>query len=285
MLEWESSFILQHLMNFHMNRHHSAIVFGFLYIIPLIIILAACTTLEGSPIQDLQPATETPLLPTPTIIWFPLSATPSPQVVPTRKPTPEMKPGVGGVVLTDNFLSSTDWNTAVSDEASVDVSNGQLTIAVQPGNSIISLHQKLTFNDFYAEITARPSLCRDSDNYGLLFRAPNNVAYYRYVISCDGTAHVDRFSVKTPHLLLPSFQSGDVPPGAPGEVRLGVWASGSDFHFFLNDHYQFSVSDKNYPAGAMGVFAQSTGDTPVTVVFSDLVVYDVNYDPPLTPKP
>ncbi len=95
--------------------------------------------------------------------------------------------------------------------------------------------------------------------------------------SATARTGVDRLSVKTPHLLLPAIPSADVPPGAPGEVRLGVWAVGSEFHFFLNDHYQFSVSDRNYSAGAIGVFAHSTGDTPVTVTFSDLEIYDVTY--------
>jgi hypothetical protein len=254
--------------------------------IPLSTTLAACTTFAESQFQNIIPATETPPLPSPTIIWFPLSVTPSPQVFLAKQATPEQKPGVGGVILTDNFSSATVWNTAVSDQASVDVSDNQLTIAVQPGISDISFRQNITFNDFYAEITARPSLCRGTDEYGLLFRAPNNVAYYRYVILCDGTARVDRFSVKTPHLLLPVVPSADVPQGAPGEVRLGVWAVGSEFHFFLNDHYQFSVSDKNYPAGALGVFAQSTGDTPVTVTFSNLIIYNVSYAlPTATPHP
>ena len=86
-------------------------------------------------VQDIVPVTDTspPLSPTPTIIWFPPSATPPPEIVPTKQPTPEQKPGVGGIILTDNFSSAVNWNTAVSDEATVDVSNNQLTIAVQPG--------------------------------------------------------------------------------------------------------------------------------------------------------
>jgi hypothetical protein len=248
--------------------------------------LAACTNFTDTQNRDIVSATETPPHPTPTIIWFPLSATPSPQVLPTKQATPEQKPGLGEIVLTDNFSSVAVWNTSVSDQASVDVSNNQLTIAVQPGISAISMRQNITLNDFYAEITARPRLCHGTDEYGLLFRAPNNVAYYRFVILCDGTARVDRFSVKTPHLLLPAAPSGDVPPGAPGEVRLGIWAAGSEFHFFLNGHYQFSASDKNYPSGGIGVFAQSSGDTPVTVTFSNLEVYNVTYMPPTTiPKP
>lgn len=272
-------------MIFH-RYHRLFVILLKLHCAILIITFAACTTFTASQIQDIAPATETPPSPTPTIIWFPLSATPTPRILPTKQATPEKKPGVGRIILTDTFSSPLDWNTAVSDQASVEIGNYQLTIAVQPGISASSLRQDITFNDFYAEITARPSLCLSTDEYGLLFRAPNNVAYYRFVILCDGTTRVDRFSVKTPHILLPATPSGDVPPGAPGEVRLGVWASGSEFHFFLNDHYQFSVRDSNYPSGTIGVFAKSSGDTPVTVTFSDLMIYNVTYSPPaITPNP
>jgi hypothetical protein len=56
--------------------------------------------------------------------------------------------------------------------------------------------------------------------------------------------------------------------------------------FFLNGRYQFSVSDRNYLSGTLGVFARSLGDTPVTVTFSDLVVSEVTYIPATrTPLP
>lgn len=228
--------------------------------------------------------TDTPAPLTATIVWFPPSSTPTARVLLTKQPTPEEKPGIGSVLLTDDFSSAADWNTASSDQATVDVSNHQLTIAVQPGIYGFSMRQDMIFNDFYVEVTAHPDLCLAGDEYGLLFRAPNNVAYYRFALSCNGTAHVDRWSVKTPHLLQSPSASGDAPPGAPGQVRLGVWAVGSVYHFFLNDHFQFSVTDKNYRTGGLGVFASSTGNTPVTVSFSDLVVYDVNYSLP-TPMP
>lgn len=285
MLEWESRFILQHLLIFHMNLRSSVPMCILLVAITLFTALTSCSTLAESQVQDIVPITDTSppsQPPTPTIIWFPPSATPLPHASPTFQPTLEEKPGVGSAVLTDDFSSPSDWNTASSDQATIDVSNNQLTIAVQPGIYGFSIRQNVNFNDFYAEITAQPNLCRGSDEYGLLFRAPNNLGYYRFALSCDGTARVDRWSVRTPHVLHPPVPSGDAPPGAPGEVRLGVWAVGSEIHFFLNGRYQFSVTDKNYLAGSLGVFASSTGATPVTVSFSDLVVYDVNYFPPTT---
>jgi hypothetical protein len=187
-----------------------------------------------------------------------------------------MKPGVGEVLLTDDFASATAWNTAVSDQAAVAVGGNRLTIAVQPGVApVASFRSGSSFSDLYLEITARPSLCRAGDDYGLLFRAPNNVAYYRFAVACNGTAAADRVSLGTPHLLHSPTPSGDVPVGAPGEVRLGVWAVGSEFRFFLNGRYQFAANDKNYSSGRIGVFAHAAGDTPATVTFSDLAVYAV----------
>ncbi len=280
MLESESEFILQHLVVFYMNRRALIFLIGMIFFL-----LTSCTGLANAPIPEISTATETPPPPTPTIDWFPASATPTRQAFSTQAPTPEQKPGVGNVILTDDFSNPILWNTAVSDDATIDVSRNRLTIAVQPGIYAISLRQDAAFTNFYAEITARPSLCKGKDDYGILVRA-SPAAYYRFALSCDGTARAERASVRSRTPLQNPIPSGDVPLGAPGEVRIGVWAVGTELRFFLNGRYQFSVSDKNYASGAIGVFARSAADTPVTITFSDFVVYDVTYLPPTrTPKP
>ena len=90
---------------------------------------------------------------------------------------------------------------------------------------MVSLHRSAVFDDMYLEITARPNLCRGKDSYGVVFRAPNDVAHYRFVAVCDGSAAAERVSLGTPRVLQPPTATSDVPVGAPGEVRLGVWAS------------------------------------------------------------
>ena len=238
---------------------------------------------DSLPIEE-STATETPL-PSPTLVWFPPSATPSPQALATQIPTPEQKPGVGAITLTDDFSSPDLWNIASSDEGSAAINDNQLTLAVGPGFSINSLRQELVLSDFYAELTASPSLCKGQDEYGLLVRA-SAVAYYRLALICNGTLRLDRVSHNSHQLLQAAIPSGDAPTGAPGNVRMGVWAVGSDLRFFLNGRYQFSVNDKNYPSGTIGVFAHSVADTPVAITFSNLTVYDVNYSPPTkTPHP
>jgi len=45
--------------------------------------------------------------------------------------------------------------------------------------------------------------------------------------------------------------------------------------FFVNDQYQFTVSDPLLPGGNLGVFARSGGEMDVTVSFTDLIVRDI----------
>jgi hypothetical protein len=193
--------------------------------------------------------------------------------------------GLEGVLATDDFSRSYTWDTASSDQGSASISRDRLTLAVQPGVYLVSLQRDLVLGNFYAEITARPSLCRGADEYGFLVRA-NAVTYYRFSLTCNGQVHAERVSLKERHDLQEPVPSGDVPTGAPGEVRVGVWAAGPELRLFLNGRFQFSISDLNLSSGTVGVFARAANDTPVTVAFSDLVVRSVDYVPPTrTPNP
>ena len=254
-------------------------------LLAMTIILTSCTSLDllnATPIPIFS--TETPL-PTATIVWFPPSATPSPQEFSTYAPTPEMRPGLSTILLTDDFSDPSLWDIAASDQASAAIQSNQLTLAVQSDVYMTSLRHDLIIADYYAEITARPNLCRGQDSYGILVRA-NGGAYYRFALSCNGTAHLDRLSNGTKLNMVKPLASGDVPPGAPGEVRIGIWAVGADMRLFLNGRYQFSITDKSYPIGTIGVFVNSAGDTPAIVSFSDLVIQEVDYIPPTsTPIP
>jgi len=197
-----------------------------------------------------------------------------------------MNPGIGAELIEDNFTNEKLWDTVDSDLASAIIKNNRLTLAVEPGYSIVSLRREGTFGDFYAEITARISLCRADDSYGILIRSTGD-SFYRFILSCNSLIRVERVksSVRLP-LLAEAIASGDVPPGAPGEVRIGMWAVDGEMRLFLNGRFQFSVSEKTFPSGAFGVFVQSRSDTPVTITFSDLKIYEVDYTAPTqTPIP
>jgi hypothetical protein len=256
------------------------------YYVPILILAfltAGCAALEyGKPTA--MPPSETPS-PSPTIDWFPATPTAIVQQIATKPIAPEIQPVFGRILLTDNFADPEAWNLATSDRASAAIKDNQIILGVQPETYMVSLRDDRVFADFYAEIKAKPILCRDSDEYGLLIRG-TTAAHYRFVLTCNGSVRADRASVEERHIIQDFVLSGDVPPGAPGEVRIGVWAGGDQMQLFLNDRFQFSIEDANYRSGLIGMFVRADGDTPATVAFSDLIVREVspgNFD--LTPTP
>jgi hypothetical protein len=255
-------------------------VFGLL---AMTLTLAACLPLSAAVPIDTPVPTDTPI-PTQTIVWFPPSATPTKLVFPTYTPMPEMSPGIGQEMLADDFSDDAVWDTATSDNGSASVGHNRLTVVVQPGYYLASMRHDLTVTDFYAEITARPSLCRGEDNYGFVVRGVGS-SFYRFVVACNGEIRAERVSGGTRLPIQEPVLSGDA-IAAPGEVRIGVWAVGEDMRLFLNGRYQFSVNERTFPSGGLGVFVRSAGETPTTILFSDLKVYEVNYIPPTkTPLP
>jgi hypothetical protein len=233
------------------------------------------------------------LLPTAPTVWFPPTDTLAPLPTRASTPTPEHRPGLGPVIFTDDFSDPSQWLTAESSQGSAIVTGNRIALAVrEPHVGMLSLRSGPILSNFYAEIIARPSLCIGKDDYGLIYRANSPNDYYRIALTCDGTLRADRvLSGQASVMTLPT-PSGDVPPGAPGEVRIGVWVSGPEMRVFLNGHYQFTVVDPLLGSGTLGVFVRSAGETAVTITFSDLAVSEVSYASPtptltasITPKP
>jgi hypothetical protein len=246
-------------------------------------LLTACLPMGPLQLTPTPVPTDT-ATPTATIVWFPPSATPTLLKVPTYTGTPAMSPGIGGRILSDNFSDDSPWDTAKSDNASAAIGMNRLALAAQSGYYISSMRRELPLSDFYAEITAHPSLCRGDDNYGVIARGVGS-SFYRFVLTCNGEVRAERISGGTRLSIFDPVPSGDV-ARPPSEVRIGIWAVGEEMRLFLNDRYQFSVRDPKFPIGAFGVFVRSSGEEPVSVTFSDFDVYDVSYTlPTKTPWP
>jgi hypothetical protein len=259
----------------------------------LLLLTFSCTPAAPTPTLEADTGGDATPLPTAPTVWFPPTNTLAP--LPTRfsTPTPEQRPGVGPVIFTDDFSDPSQWLTAASSQASAIVTGNRIALAVhEPRVGILSLRSGPILGDFYAEITARPSLCLGKDDYGLLYRASSPNDYYRIALTCEGTLRADRVrSGQATAMTLPSA-SGDAPRGAPGEVRIGVWVNGPEMRVFLNGHHQFTVVDPLFGSGTLGVFARSAGGNAVTITFSDLAVSELSYasptptlTPSLTPKP
>ena len=246
----------------------------------LICILAVFVLVSCAP-PALIPPTPTATLapsqtPTPTVVWFPSTATntPIPKVEPTA--TIEMRSGVGELIFEDDFSSQGAWQLSQSANGTVALGQNELSIAiVQPRAYLFSTRTEPTFGNFYAEITASPNLCAGLDEYGLLFRLRSIGDFYRYSLSCDGQVRLDRVVGATAGSPQTWLVSASVPRGAPSSSRLGVWAVDKELRFFVNDEFQFAVSDPYHGSGILGVFARSAGENAVSVSFSDLKVYQL----------
>jgi hypothetical protein len=193
---------------------------------------------------------------------------------------------VGDLLFSDSFDDAALWNTASSEDASAMVTNNQLVLSItEPGPvSIASRRSQPSVGDFFAETTAKISLCNGTDQYGMLFRAASSGDYYRFALTCNGQERLERVRGGETYPLIGWLSSNDAPTGAPAQVLLGVWAVGREMRFFLNNNFQFSMIDPVFPTGTFGFFAYATGKSPVTISFSDLSVYSVSYIPP-TPSP
>jgi len=257
-------------------------------------LLAACSGASPQEVEAPLISTETPAAAfTSTVIWFPATDTPRPVVTPTLLPTRDLRPGVGEQVFDDLFTPDSQWQLSRSDASSVAYGNHELTLAIrQPKAALSSLNRQLFLSDFYLEVTANPSLCRGEDVYGLLLRAAAPTDAYRFLVSCSGQLRLERIKNSKVVILQDWTPSGQVPPGSPAILRLGVWALRNELRFFVNDFYQFSASDPIWRSGGLGFFVRSAGDTALTVNFTNLAVYTLDPEevpptetPTTTPPP
>lgn len=247
-----------------------------LYYSLLGILCSACTaapTAFSMPTDTQSPPTATV---TPTVIWFPPTATSTPFPTPIISPTVDMRPNLGKILFEDDFSDPKAWTLNLSPSGSVALGKNELTIAIGETNAyLFSIREVPIFTDFYLEITAEPNLCKELDEYGVLFRVSPNIDYYRFSLSCNGQVRLDRVSGGQASSPQPWLLSGAAPPGAPSSSRLGISAVGAEMSFFVNGQYQFSIHDPLLTSGGLGVFARSTNKMAVTVNFSKLVIYEV----------
>lgn len=191
-------------------------------------------------------------------------------------PTQELSLPSGDILLSDDFSDAGAWTLRKSTQASAALGVNELTLVLhQPEGYLYSLRREPLLDDFYLEITASPNLCRDADEYGLLLRVSPSLDFYRFSLSCNGQARLDKYFQGVASSPQPWVISGAIPPGAPSISRLAVWARGKEIRFFVNEEYLFTIQDPSLGSGTIGVFIRSGGENDLTVSFSDLVVRQV----------
>jgi hypothetical protein len=179
------------------------------------------------------------------------------------------------LIFSDDFSRLDQWSIGKVPAGRIAQGKNELTLAVtQPKGYLYSLRQGTKLDDFYVELTASPSICRGADEYGLLVRVSPNIEFFRFALTCNGKARLDRFLNMQASSPQPARPNAAVPPGAPSSSRLAVWAVGNELRFFVNGVFLFAARDPGLLSGTIGVFVRAGSQEPVTVNFSDLKVYE-----------
>jgi hypothetical protein len=250
-------------------------------IVLLCIFAIGLTSCLPSPtVEPLPTDTPTPTITvTPTVVWFPPTETATPPPTVVASPTQEFRPGIGNLILEDDFSDPDTWLIGQMPNGLVSLGNNELSLALtQPKGYIFSVRNQPTLDNFYAEITVSPNLCTGLDEYGMLVRYNGPADFYRFSLSCNGQVRLDKIYGGGGSSPQPWMFSTSVPTGSPSTSRLGVWVVGQELRFFINDEFQFSITDRTFSRGMFGVFARSAGETAVTVSFSNLAVYDIQQE-------
>jgi hypothetical protein len=242
----------------------------------VILILTACFPSTSIPALPTSTPTAT-LTPTPTVVWFPPTATHTP--LPTTvdiTTTPLQSQVLKQVIITDEFSTLAPWEAGNPGNGTVALGINEITLAITlPKGYLYSYRTEPVLSNFYAEITASPSICAGMDEYGILFRYNSPVDFYRFSLSCDGRTRLDKLVGGSASSPQPWLDSISVPRAAPSSSRLGIWIGETQMNFYINNELQFSVTDRMGSSGLIGVFARSAGENALTISFSDLVVYEL----------
>jgi hypothetical protein len=245
----------------------------------LLAIITGCSSQNGESVNALFSPTPS-LTETPTVIWFPSTATPTFADVNTSTPNPAASPAFGTTLFSDTFETLGAWLNSQDANGNVIVKGGAITLAVKSSKgSLFSFRQDTDLSDFYLETTASVSLCKEDDQIGVLFREQGAQSYYRVVISCQGTIALQQVVGSTPTFLSNWSPSAEIQPGLWKPLKIGVWAYGKLMRIYVNDQLQAEVTRDTFKDGAIGFYARAAADTPLTVSFSQLTVYKVMNEP------
>jgi hypothetical protein len=258
----------------HKKQQFIRFVFIFVLMLGMTLFMLGCVPQATEPVEGTFTPTST-LTSTPTIVWFPATETPTIIHLPTATPNPAANPTYGDALISDSFSSSVDWPESQKEAGIITVGNNSITLAVKAtrGN-LFTLRNNTIVSDFYLETTVkRIALCKNDDQFGVVFRAQNEYSFYRLMMNCQGQVALQQMVNSTPTFLINWINSSEISLWEPFTV--GVWAKGSLMRIYINNNLQGEVTRGTFASGGIGYYARAAADTPLTVSFSNLTVHQL----------
>jgi len=255
-----------------------------LFLLIVGLILGGCSMPTAQPAEPITfdtPTTSPSPSPTETVQWFPPTNTPLPLSTRTVLPTNNWLPGINTLLFEENFKNPESWQILSGNAGNIVFSDESLNLAVStPKGYLSGIKNGQVLGSFYLEIIVSAGVCRGMDTYGLILRALDGQNYYRYAVTCSGMTRLEWVQNSKVSIIQDWSMSGQVPIGAPAEIKIGVWAYRDEMRFFVNEHFQFAATGLALEEGKFGVFARSEGTTALSINFSDAAVFTLGSIPP-----
>jgi hypothetical protein len=252
-----------------------------LFALPLILmVLSGCNALlTPEPLPPTATATQT-LTVTPTIDWFPATATPTLQPRTSSTPQPTLsveREGVTELLISDDFTQADLWSLSQSSTGNIALGTQNLTFAISKQNaSLTSISEHIIPANFYLEITAENTLCLPSDQVGILFWHESVNDFYRLLVDCSGRYRLELIQGGRAYVVYDWETAPEINLAIPSTNRFGLWAHQGTFQLFINDAFQFEAQVAKNRSGNFGLFARTIAGTAMTVRFSDLEIFKVD---------
>lgn len=212
---------------------------------------------------------------TSTVVWFPATATPTPHPNPTVTPNLAATPSFGKLIFNDSFAGDGVWQNSQQSNGLIIVKGGTLTLAVKSAReSLSTFRSDTTLTSYYLETTVNVGLCKQDDQIGVLFRVSGSQSYYRLLLNCQGMVALQEVIGGAP-FVLSDWTPSNVQAGLYRVIKIGIWQSGSSIRIYLDDQLQLEATSDRFKSGGIGFYARATGDTPLTVSFTSLNVFQI----------
>jgi hypothetical protein len=165
------------------------------------------------------------------------------------------------------------WTLAQSQQADIDITSGQLRIAVKKPDSLAwSVAAGKTFGNVTLDVDATPLAGPDDNDYGVIVRHVDDQNFYRFEISSDGYYNVQKRENGQWHNLTADWVESNAIRKGAATNHLRVVCAGATLTFYVNQVGLLQVTDYSFKRGAVGVLAGTLAEPGVQVAFDNLLV-------------
>jgi hypothetical protein len=211
------------------------------------------------------------------------SETPTPTPAPSATPEPsatsvagDPKLDLGNPTFRDTFNNSDSWPIYDDEHVQMKVQDSSLQMTLlNPDKWNSWLLTWAILRNFYLEVTVKPGECADTDNYGLLARAPNDTEAYLFGFTCDGRYSFRRWTGERFITNVDWTASDYILSGKNQTNRLGLKADGTTFSLYANGHLLTELHDANYLRGGIGLYASAFKTANFLVRFQEVQYWEL----------